>query len=220
MRFLTLGCVLLAGATACGQRAEPPREEISPGAPPPEDRRPVWPDADPPLGHFPALQAQLPRFTFDIAAADWQALQANPTSNDVVPMRMTLDGTGAPGRVRFRGASTRTLPQKGFKVELASGAELEGRDHFELIAQYLDAGKLTEKFAVDLARAMGLRVPHARYALVEVNGVPQGLYLDMEHVGGEFLQVHGLEAKATIYRAGARDGEMKLDAERSAFQAP
>jgi spore coat protein H len=159
---------------------------------------------------FPPVQTRVPTFSLTVAPEDLAKLDANPESDTRVPVVVELDGVRAPGRMRYRGASTRTLEQKSFKIELDPGHELEDRDHFELLAGWFDGGKLTEKFAVDLYAALGLPAPRARYARVSLNGRPNGLYLDMEHVGKDYLKHHGMERKASIYRCGGRNCELTL----------
>lgn len=217
-----IGLAIVA-AVACGWRAEvgPRAEEPLPSAPGaaakvPEARPPRVAFADParqlgsPPGEFPAVQERVPQVTLWIAPADLAELESDPGSDEFVPATMELDGQKAPARLRYRGSSTRTLPQRSFKVKLEPGFKLDRRDHFELLAEYRDSGKLTEKFAVDLFEALRLPVPRAHYLELSINGQPNGVYLDMEHVGGEFLRDHGLERGASIYRCGSRNCEMKL----------
>ncbi|WP_164019883.1 CotH kinase family protein [Pyxidicoccus trucidator] len=171
------------------------------------------PDAGPrpvPVGQFPPVQSTVPTFALELSPEDLEKLEADPSSNVSVPCTVTLEGVRVPGRMRYRGASTRDLPQKSYKIELDPGHELGDRDHFELLASWFDGGKLTEKFAVDLYRALGLPVPKARYARVSVNGEHQGLYLDMEHVGKDWLKHHRRERDASIYRCGHRNCELTL----------
>lgn len=175
-----------------------------PGKPPP--KRPLLA-----LGEFPQVQERIPEFHLEIAKADLDKLDADPGSDERVPAVISLDGQRAPGALRYRGASSRWLPQKGFSIELDSGWDFEGRDHFQLIAQYPDGGKLSEKFALDLYAAIGAPASDARFVRVMVNGSLWGLYVDMEHVGKDFLRMHGMEQDATIYRCGGRNGEMKID---------
>lgn len=157
---------------------------------------------------YPPVQTRVPVFDLQIAPEDLAWLEANPHSDETVPVVVVLDGERATGQVRYRGASTRTVPQKSFKLELDKGYEFADRDHFNLLAQWFDSGKLTEKFAVDLLVAMNLQVPRARYVRVSINGQPNGLYLDMEHVGKDYLKHHNLEKGASIYRCGARNCEL------------
>lgn len=169
------------------------------------------PDAGGPrTGEYPAVQTEVPVFALELTQANLEKLEANPLSNTEVPCTVTLNGIQAKARVRYRGASTRDLPQKSYKIELDPGLELEDRDHFQLLASWFDGGKLTEKFAVDLYQALGLPVPKARYVRVSVNGEHQGLYLDMEHVGKDFLKHHQMERDASVYRCGHRNCELTL----------
>ncbi|WP_224244835.1 CotH kinase family protein [Hyalangium gracile] len=168
------------------------------------------PDAGPRLGVYPAVQTRVPTFDLRILPEHLAQLEANPESDDEVPVVVVFDGVPAPGMMRYRGASSRTLPQKSFKIELDPGYEFEDRDHFELLAEYYDSAKLTEKFAVDLFTALGLPVPRARYVRVSINGQHNGLYLDMEHVGKDYLKHHALERSASIYRCGDRNCELTL----------
>ncbi len=180
-----------------------------PPPPPPANSPDVGiPDPGPRVGEYPPVQTRIPVFELQVAPADLARLDADPTSDERVPVVVVLNGQRAPGEMRYRGASSRTLPQKSFKIELNPGYELEDRDHFELLAQWYDSAKLTEKFAVDLYTAMGLPVPRARYVRVSVNGQHNGLYLDMEHVGKDYLKHHAMERSASIYRCGARNCEL------------
>jgi spore coat protein H len=163
-------------------------------------------------GAYPPVQSRVPVFELRITPENLARLEENPEAEVAVPAEVVLDGRAAPARVEYRGASTRTLPQKSFKVKLAKGYELEERDQFELLASWFDSGKLTEKFAVDLYTALGLPVPSARYVRVSLNGQHHGLYLDMEHVEKEYLEHHELEKNSAIYRCGGRNCELTLKA--------
>jgi spore coat protein H len=213
---------LLWMGLGCAQRTEPAGEtpaftQSPPDAPQstsiPGHEAPGAPPLEltpPPPRSFPPVQTQMPSFELEIDPQDLAQLDANPRSDEKVPARIVLDGKSAPGRLRYRGSSTRTLPQKGYKIELDKGHSLDGRDHFELLAGYLDSGKLTEKFATDIYRALGVPISRTQYVRVSVNGEHQGLYLDMERVGKDFLRAHGFDDAASIYRAGGRNGELKL----------
>lgn len=218
--------VSLAGLLACGPASLP----STPGSPDNTriDLQPRPPDTGdvsevgagdvsqvdagdiPQVEGYPPVQRRVPVFELWISPEHLAWLDAHPTSNESVPAVVVLGGQRAPGQVRYRGASTRELPQKSFDVDLDKGYELEDRDHFELLASWYDSGKLSEKFAVDLYTALGLPVPRARYVRVSLNGRHNGLYLDMEHVGKDYLKHHGLERDASIYRCGHRNCELTL----------
>jgi spore coat protein H len=165
---------------------------------------------EPRPGDFPPVQTRVPTFHLFIAPEALAKLEAHPTSDEMVPVEVELDGERVKGQIRYRGASTRELEQKSYKLELDKGYELEDRDHFHLLAAWFDGGKLTDKFASDLYTALGLPVPRARYVTVTLNGEHQGLYVEMEHVGKDYVKHHGMERGASVYRGGHRNGELTL----------
>ena len=228
-----LWTVGVAGLVACGGPGEFPStdvparndpQDISDVSQPPATPPVVTPDVGgqptqqtpppevglPRAGDYPAVQTRVPVFELNITPENLAKLDANPEADVSVPAEVLFEGQRALAQVSYRGASTRTLAQKSFDVELEAGYEFEDRDHFKLLASWYDSGKLTEKFAVDLYTALGLPVPAARYVNVRLNGKPNGLYVDMEHVGKDYLKHHGLERGASIYRCGHRNCEMTL----------
>ncbi|WP_434381039.1 CotH kinase family protein [Melittangium boletus] len=209
---LTMPTDVTSGGAVSSPPTPAPAQPAPVEEPPPavEEGGSVPGEGQPARGSYPRVQSRVPVLELRIKPEDLARLDANPESEEKVPAVVVLDGQSAPARVRYRGASTRDLPQKSFKVELDAGHDLDDRDHFELLASWYDSGKLTEKFAVDLYTALGLPVPSARYVRVSINGQHNGLYLDMEHVGKEYLEARGLEKKAAIYRCGHRNCELTL----------
>ncbi len=224
-----LWAVGVAGLVACGgPEVTPPSTELptrnDPASHAPPSEEPVPPQTQEPApeqprppevviprpGEYPAVQTRVPVLELSISPENLAKLDANPEADVSVPAEVWLDGQRALAQVSYRGASTRTLPQKSFDVDLEPGYEFDDRDHFELLASWYDSGKLTEKFAVDLYTALGLPVPKARYVNVRLNGQSNGLYVDMEHVGKDYLKHHGLERGASIYRCGHRNCELTL----------
>lgn len=161
-------------------------------------------------GAYPDVEPAPAEASLEIAPEDLAILDAAPYADTMVPARFTLGGRTAAAFVRYRGSSSRTHPQRSFKITLGEGAALDGRDQLVLLAEWIDAGKLTERFAVDLLRALGLPVPRGRYVRLALNGVPNGVYLDKERVVGEFLRDHRLDRDASIYHCGSRDCELKI----------
>src|SRR5512138_3474088 len=137
-RGLLAGLVVAVGVAAagCGGGAADRAQLVGPPQLPSPPSLPARPPPEP--GSYPPVQERLPRFDLWIAPADLAALDANPGSDRTYPADVALDGVRAHAAVRYRGASSRFLPQKGFKVALDPGLSLEGRDHFELLAEWVD----------------------------------------------------------------------------------
>ena len=81
-----------------------------------------------------------------------------------------------------------------------------------LISEWRDQTMMVEKLGYDLLAAMGGVASRAKYVRLGINGVPQGVYLDLERVDNNFLVNHGFaDQNGTIYRCGRKDCEMKLN---------
>ena len=88
--------------------------------------------------------------------------------------------------------------------------KFDGRRKLNLVSEYRDSTMMVEKLGYDLLAAMGVPAPEAKYVRLVINGVYQGVYLDLERVDKNFLDNHGFaDDDGTIYRCGRKNCEMK-----------
>ncbi len=186
------------GGTGGSGPEVPPEERLS--QPLPAPAVPAWP---PPPD-------QVPRFELTLDPLDLAALEADPESDELRPARLRAPGYEGEVWVRYRGASSRTLPKKSLRIEFPEGVRYAGRHKVNLLAGWLDGGYLGERIAADLAWALGATVSATTFVSLSVNGVPSGLYLEMERVDKNFLRARGLDPDANLYREGGRNGELRL----------
>jgi spore coat protein H len=137
-----------------------------------------------------------------------QALLLHVEDRDYqVPGRLTVEGRSYEVKLRFRGRSTRFLDKKSWQVRLED-ERFEGRKRLELLAEWKDAGYLTEKLWYDVAAGLGLEVPRTRYVHLTVNGVYEGVFTELESLDKAFLKSHGFDEDGDIYRCGMHDCQM------------
>jgi spore coat protein H len=120
---------------------------------------------------------------------------------------MFFDSNVATGQLRLRDDG----PQWGYRVSL-DGDGLDQRQLFYLLPEYTDSGKLAEKFSIDLRTALSQRVPWADYVHVSVNGVSQGLFLDMRKIRIQTFAEFGWELDSHFFQCGDNNCEMKIAA--------
>lgn len=190
---------------------------IPPEAPPiTETDRPPPPPAAPPPGYgrpdprWPALQQEVERFALNFGP-ETAAIVYDMTRGRVDAPGTFVTATATyPVMLRQRGDGARYHPKHSWKVELPQGSTLHGIRRLNFLAEYLDAGYLTDLFSYRLMEAAGVPAARPRYAELSVNGEHQGVYTVLEQVDKHFLRAHGLDEDSSIYRCGARDCELKI----------
>lgn len=224
--FLTLG--VLSALAACGssQIADLPGDGDGPGDPPATSQTgsthvspatgteltalpgpesgPLVPDT----WTYPPLQTSVETYELQIPEATLK-LFADDKYAEEQPATFVYQGQSYPVHVRLRGASARDFPKRSWNVDF-DNLRFQGREELNLVAEYQDQTMLVEQIAYDMLRAMGVPAPNTKFVRVMLNGKYEGLYLDIEEVDKKFLKAHRMpDEDASIYRAGAWDGETK-----------
>jgi spore coat protein H len=133
-----------------------------------------------------------------------------------VNIRLELDGVPAAGGVanaemRLRGQSTRFAAQKSYRIKLKSKAGTDlwrGQRVLNLNKHPYDLTRLRNKLSFDLLATIphipSLRTQFVRMFIDQRDGrgmVDYGLFTHVEKVDGYFLESHGLDPDASVYKA-------------------
>ena len=143
----------------------------------------------------------VPTFDLYLPAAAWESLQANARDEQFTEAEACYEGR-AIGRVglRFKGSygslyncfdesgvnQCRKLSLKLKFSEYDLDNRFFGLKRLNFQGYRYDATYIKERLAYDLFRSMGIAAPRAAWALVRVNGEPQGLFGMVEAVDGRF----------------------------------
>ncbi len=159
---------------------------------------------------WPALQTDIEKFEIRYGP-ETEAIVFDPTElRTYAPGFFTILGTEQAVELRRRGDSARYHPKSSWKVKLPDGQKYRDMRRFNFMAEYLDAGILTDMFAYPYFEGFGVIAPRTRYVTLEVNGKHEGLFVEAQQVDKHFLRFHGLDEDANIYRCGSKDCEMKI----------
>ena len=226
MRSILWGFVGTVLLVSCGpgpsSMAEPPQQPSSvvepvpisePTAPvPPAPPQAPAPEPPPPafVPGWPALQTQVEHFELSFDEETWRRINHPWTSREYAPGRFKARGVEYPVGVRLRGDQARFHPKLSWKVKLPEGVKLDGMRRLNFLAEWLDAGYLTDAFSYELMRGSGAHAPRARYVLLTVNGRYEGIFTLVEQVDKPFLKAHALDDDGSVYRCGSKDCEHKL----------
>jgi len=152
------------------------------------------------------VPTEVPTVALTVSDADRALLDADPYFAPDVQGTFTSE-TGQrwdPVEVNYRGAYTlQSQIQSGdshrnWKLKFPKSNQYRGRTEWNLNHE----PNIRQELAYDLLRFAGVRVPSARHVLLEVNGVPQGLYLQYEDPdsGGWLTDMFG-DASGDLYKA-------------------
>ena len=193
---------------AGGEPDAGPRPDAGPQQPPPPPPPPPVPEPERPF-KLPPVQTSLQEYELSMPEETLQKFMTDVYTPEQDAL-FKADGTTYRVKVRLRGASARHFPKKSWNVSFEEGVRFEGRTSLNLVAEYADATLLAEKISYDLLAAMRVPAPNAKFARLRVNGVYQGVILDIEQVNKSFVKAHDFDDKdATVYRCGWKDCEFK-----------
>jgi spore coat protein H len=145
----------------------------------------------------------VPTFDFALPPAAWEALKANARAEQYVEAQACFEGQaiGLVG-LRFKGSygslyncfdanGVNTCRKLGMKVKFdkyVKGQHFFGVKRLNFHSYHYDDSYLKERLAYELYGAMDIVVPRATWALLRVNGEPQGLFGMVEDLDGNFTK--------------------------------
>jgi len=151
----------------------------------------------------------IPGYSFYIHPRDFKELRSDTWSDDPVSAKLRVGKNKYNVEIVYRGAHTREFPKKSYLVTFIKPAKFFGSREIHLNAEFLDPSMMRYKLSLDFFHSIGILSPESRYALVKLNGVDIGVYLQLESVDDLFLQKRGLPA-GPIYYAHNDDANFSL----------
>ncbi len=149
------------------------------------------------------LPTTLPRWELEIAEEHLAEMDVDPWADVWAPARLTVDGTvyETDVRARYLGSSTRSLPKKSFRIDFPEDADHPGfQRKIKLRAEYNDPSTIRNFFAYETFRRLTrIPTPRARYVDFFLNGVDKGVMLEVERIGGKFLERNGRDREQPTY---------------------
>lgn len=140
----------------------------------------------------------------ELPQASVDALWADPYT--FAPAAITIDGHRMPrvgARLKGKIGSFQDLNSKsGFKIKFdkyVDDAEFYGLKKLTLNNAIVDPSYVKEHIGYLAYRTMGVDAPRTGYAWVTVNGVPYGLYVNVETVDDTFLDRHHEDSSGNLY---------------------
>ncbi len=152
----------------------------------------------------PMTASPLPLCQITIDPDSLAALNEDPWTEHYFPCTVELQGTPYTAGLRYRGNVVRTMSKKSYKIKLDSGQVFEGRKKLNCTSSMCDPCLMRESLSMGLFPEAGVPAPRTWWRAVTLNGEYMGAYCDVEQLDERFLEAHGLDPAANIYKCDDR----------------
>ncbi len=144
--------------------------------------------------------SQVPSYDFYITEEDLAYLNTHVFSDEYVPVVFEGEGSGLiAAELRYRGRTSREWHKKGHKFKFGGYVPELSAERINLKAS-TETSMIREHCAFRFFRDIGLPASEAAFRLLWRNGMFQGVFTRIEQVDAFFLENHGLDGNANIYK--------------------
>ena len=145
-------------------------------------------------------EASLPTYHLELDATAWARMLDEPTLDIEASGTFLWQGSHWPMKLRLRGASTRHALKKSFRVSFPETSPMaDSVVYFK--AEPMDHTLQQEKLSHDVFQAEGHPCSQVQYVNLTLNGVYQGVYLQVEPIRTPFKARAGLDPRGHLIRA-------------------
>lgn len=145
-----------------------------------------------------ATSLTLPVYRLSIGESDIRKLLDNPEKNNAYPGIFTFNNVSHQCTVRFRGASSRNLPKKSWKITFEDNS-FNNSKSLNLNAEYRDHSYMRNFLGQHLFNYSGRMAPTTRYVNLVVNDKYYGVYVETENIDGAFFKKRSTTV-TTLYK--------------------
>ena len=130
----------------------------------------------------------LPKLSIIIEPTQLKALLSNVWNEEPFPSKLVVDNIPYDVGITYRGDHIRKFSKKSYRIDFGTyNKAFEGRE-IHLNAEYRDPSLIRNKLSFDFFHTIGSISPDCKHVFIELNGKPQGVYLQLESVDELFLE--------------------------------
>ena len=153
--------------------------------------------------HGFCLKEVIPLWELTMTEDDWETMIADLGTDTYYPCALMANGENYNQDVECRlyGVSSRLYPKKGIRIKFPEDAEHPGYTRkINLKADYNEPTLMRSLIAHESFRRL-TKIPSskARYIRLNVNGAYYGLMVELERIGGKFLERRGRNRDNSMY---------------------
>lgn len=138
-------------------------------------------------------------YSFFIHPGNIRELKSDLWCDEPVPAQLRMGRTKMAVSIAYRGAHIRKYPKKSYMLVFERPSIFHGAREVHLNAEYSDPSLMRSRLSFNFFRQLGVMVPDTNYCFIKINGLPEGLYLQLESVDDLFFQNRGLTCTSIHY---------------------
>jgi spore coat protein H len=149
-------------------------------------------------------QYQLPTYNLYIHPNDLREMRMDIWNEDPFQASIKIDKKKLDIDLLYRGSHTRKFKKKSYNIQFYKPKFFLGAKEFHLNAEYKDISLMRNKLSFDFFNSIGVIAPSAHHVFLNLNGKPEGIYLQLESVDEHFFKKRNYPLSAVFY---AVDGD-------------
>ncbi|MFC7394445.1 CotH kinase family protein [Scopulibacillus cellulosilyticus] len=154
-----------------------------------------------------SIQSEVPLYKIFIHPLDFKELRSDIWCDDPVIAKLMIGKKKYDIDIVYRGSHIRKFKKKSYRIEFPRNDFMVKELHFN--AEYMDKSLLRNKLSLDFFSSIGTLSPESSYVRININGLHQGVYLQLESVDRHFLYRRNLP-DGPIYYAEDDDANFSL----------
>jgi spore coat protein H len=150
------------------------------------------------------VQISVPTYFLFIHPNDLKELRSDIWNEDPFQGSLKINKKKLDIDILYRGSHTRKFKKKSYNILFYSPKFYQGAREIHLNAEYKDCSLIRNKLSFDFFKSIGVIAPDSKHIFLNLNGKPEGIYLQIESVDEQFFQKRNYPLGAIFY---AVDGD-------------
>lgn len=142
---------------------------------------------------------KIPSYSIYIHPEDLKLLRGDIWCDDPVGAKLKVGKKKYDIDLVYRGDYIRKLKKKSYTLSLIKPGSSVPETDIHLNAEFMDPSLMRNKLSLDFFANIGVISPNSQHVTLKINGMNQGVYLQLESVDEQFLRKRGLPDGAIYY---------------------
>lgn len=148
-------------------------------------------------------------YSVELPKKQYKKLTQNIWAKDLFDANLKVDNQTYKIQISLRGNQLRKHKKKSYTILFKEPFLMEGQHEIHLNAEFKDPSLIRNKLSFDFFKQLGVIAPSSKYIFLTINGISQGIYLQLESFDQYFLERYNFP-DGTIYYATNDDANFSL----------